>query len=424
MKHLFKILTVFVITFLLSTSPVHATEPIIGAIRWDAWHGAKSIVGTTVEKQLSPQKWHYRVPFFGKIISSDKVEIAGYSQSIIDQEIIYAKRAGIDYWAFTLYDPSDAMSEALNLYLTSSRVNDVKFSFIVGPSIFQSDPARLIALMQKPSYQKVLGSRPLVYIAFLNDAWINSWGTNKGEGMIGARVRVNEFRAMAQAAGLGNPYIVIMRFWESVAKEQYYTDGLGTDAVSRYLVGGRIENGTFATLVSEAERLWDVDKSSGKNVVPLITTGLDDRPKVEIPNPWDTPRPIEDVAYFYGRPTLTELTQHVGHAVSWVQNNISSAPAQTALIYAWNENAEGGWIVPTLSEGTARIDALAPLLGGLTTSVADLDSNGKVTIIDYVLFISGWWLKTFITTDLNHDGKISVIDYTIFMNEWHNSLRR
>ena len=29
------------------------------------------------------------------------------------------------------------------------------------------------------------------------------------------------------------------------------------------------------------------------------------------------------------------------------------------LVYAWNENSEGGWLVPTLGEGTARVDALA-----------------------------------------------------------------
>ena len=36
--------------------------------------------------------------------------------------------------------------------------------------------------------------------------------------------------------------------------------------------------------------------------------------------------------------------------------------ANTVMIYAWNEFDEGGWLAPTLSEGAARIDALAKVL--------------------------------------------------------------
>ncbi len=32
------------------------------------------------------------------------------------------------------------------------------------------------------------------------------------------------------------------------------------------------------------------------------------------------------------------------------------------LIYAWDEFSEGGWICPTLSEGTARLDAIRGVL--------------------------------------------------------------
>lgn len=56
-----------------------------------------------------------------------------------------------------------------------------------------------------------------------------------------------------------------------------------------------------------------------------------------------------------------------------------------------------------------------------TQNIADLDNNGKVTIIDYVLFMQYWWLNTIDKGDLNGDGKLSVIDYTVFMNGWHQS---
>ena len=43
----------------------------VGAVRWDAWYGAPpgnvGIVGRTVTVDLSPERFHYRLPFFAEI---------------------------------------------------------------------------------------------------------------------------------------------------------------------------------------------------------------------------------------------------------------------------------------------------------------------------------------------------------------------
>jgi len=43
-------------------------------------------------------------------------------------------------------------------------------------------------------------------------------------------------------------------------------------------------------------------------------------------------------------------------------STLASASSRAVIIYAWDENDEGGWLVPTLGEGTARLDALAKVL--------------------------------------------------------------
>lgn len=46
-----------------------ATEPqppIVGAIRWDAWYGDKSMT-PAVEASLGQPKYHYRLPWFARI---------------------------------------------------------------------------------------------------------------------------------------------------------------------------------------------------------------------------------------------------------------------------------------------------------------------------------------------------------------------
>jgi hypothetical protein len=49
-------------------------------------------------------------------------------------------------------------------------------------------------------------------------------------------------------------------------------------------------------------------------------------------------------------------------ALDWIKANPKSAEAKAVLIYAWNEFDEGGWLAPTLTEGTARLDTMRSVL--------------------------------------------------------------
>jgi hypothetical protein len=40
-----------------------------------------------------------RLPFFGREIGSDEVQVRSNRQEIRDREIAYASGAGLDYWA-------------------------------------------------------------------------------------------------------------------------------------------------------------------------------------------------------------------------------------------------------------------------------------------------------------------------------------
>ena len=81
---------------------------------------------------------------------------------------------------------------------------------------------------------------------------------------------------------------------------------------------------------------------------------------------------------------------------------------------------------PTFIPGVTPTPTSSPGVtptGTPSANDADIDNNGSVNIVDYTLFMSGWWLNNYDTTDLNDDGKISVIDYTIFMNGWNDNVR-
>ena len=73
-------IAVVVVMALLCPTPVSARVSV-GAVRWDAWYGAPpgdvGIVGRTVTNDLSPERFHYRLPFFAKVHPYDPVRACG-----------------------------------------------------------------------------------------------------------------------------------------------------------------------------------------------------------------------------------------------------------------------------------------------------------------------------------------------------------
>jgi hypothetical protein len=342
--------------------PGTPARPIVGAIRWDAWHGDKGMPGQAVERSLGPKRWHHRLPFFGKAVSDTQVEVRGYTQEIVDQEIAYARQAGLDYWAFVTYEPDSPMSLALTLYLTSSRKGDVRFCLLTEcgrwgtAETHRAKAERFLKLMAEPTYQRVLGNRPLLYVGFVRDDWLAAWG-----GAAGARRLFDGFRADAQKAGLGNPYLVLMEF--TAARGRKLADALGLDALSAYAAQAAGDATPYADLAKHAERFWEECKAAGRAVVPIAMSGWDRRPRVEHPVPWEKyQQPGVGIEKYYEAPTPAELAGHVARAVRWTQEHAAACPAQAVIIYAWNEHDEGGWLCPTLSEGAARIEALGRVL--------------------------------------------------------------
>lgn len=338
--------------------------PTIGAIRWDAWYGNKDAVGKAETVILGPQHWHYRLPFCAEVVAPNKVKIDCATQSVMDKEIAFAKKAGIDYWAFVAYDPSLSLSLALKNYLSSTKKSDVNFSLILQnrwwtPKSYNGSIKYFINLMREPSYQKVAGVRPLIYLFKFQDDWIKDvWGTDAA-----FKSAIGKFRQSVQQSGLGNPYIVIMDFDPSRAKQ--LADRFGFDATSSYAIPGKggLAPHQYEMLATNAERYWNRAKSTGTQVVPTVMTGWDHRPRAENPvrDRWKA-FAERDKNKYYNPPTPAELGQHLKNALGWVKSNATNAQANTVIIYAWDEFSEGGWLAPTLSEGTARIDALGSVI--------------------------------------------------------------
>jgi hypothetical protein len=339
-------------------------RPIVAAIRWDAWYGRGSPV-SEVEKTLGPTKYHFRLPFFAKVISPAAVSIDGDSQQVMEQEISYAASAGLDYWAFVDYWDHANLGIALRRYRAAGDKKGLRFCLIEEGGridrIGTSGWPRLVTCFKDPDYQTVLDGRPLLFV----------FGRPK---ILGKR----EFESLAEqavAAGLGKPYFVFMG-WNPAADAQVVKT-LAFDAVSAYAAGAgyRWEQWPYEQLTKHVRTsYWDVCRQQRIPTITFATAGWDPRPRVEHPVPWiaveprPDPTPPEQQKPLIDAVTATpaQIAQHLQDAIDWTKNNRNLNPANAIIVYGWNENDEGGWLIPTWKpEGQpdrSRLDAVSHVL--------------------------------------------------------------
>jgi hypothetical protein len=352
-----------------SAKPVQAGAPpaTVGVIRWDGWY---SNPPNPTEHLLAPPKWQYRLPFFAQFLSNGAtVTVREDAQAIIDQEIEFAHAAGINYWAFDYYvpadlDPNSAWGDSeygLHLYLSSAYQADMSFALILlgGPALGAKEDwatktvPRIVYLMQQPTYQRVLGSRPLLYIFNLR-SFIKQFGSNAN-----SRLAIASLRQAAAGAGLGNPYLVGMSF--DPLLEAPTIKSLGLNAVSSYSAvptQGGFRQLPYQRLALANRAFWNQELSTGLKVVPTVNTGWDPRPLMV--NPAGMRRYGSTSYYTQGTPAA--IAANLATALQWTSAHLKAAEANTVLVYAWNENAEGGWLTPTLAEGNSRLVAIGQVL--------------------------------------------------------------
>lgn len=348
--------------------------PMIGNIRWDVLNGYAPFDELN---SLSLQKYNYRAPFFTSIDENYKVTGNDNSVEMIEREINYAVAGGIDYWAFTTgpeLGKNNPEYYALDKFLATEKRKEIGFSIIIhryDDTPWENRVDMLVKWMQEPNFVKVMGNRPLVYIYRVGEL-----EAKYGAGQE-AQNAINLIRTKAQAAGLGNPYIVAMASStpESLAQNKSYIENYGLDAISAYGYAGERNDSNlesyapYSQLATENIASWDNYKATGKKMIPLVALGRNEETRKDT-------KVVYGGGYgpFFDNPTATEAAIQVKAGLEYVRNNDEVCESNAILSYAWNEFAEGGWICPTLSEGTAKLDAIAAMKREYT---AWIEENSK-----------------------------------------------
>jgi hypothetical protein len=315
-------------------------KTLIGAIRWDAWLNPElptfnlspsekhNYIGAQMVRSLSPQQYHFRLPYFGIVLDADSVTFPDYSQEIFDEEMRYAIETGIDYFMYCWYENGSGMDMARRFHETSPYRNQVKMSAMWDISSIPTATLDTHMLYLKQDYwQKVDGGRPLVYV-------------NRGN--FQTVLGVKRFRKACIDAGLQNPYLVGIRNFGSTPQniKEY-----GLDALSDYAVGGGGAN-PFSYLMNLNMDRWYYDTISGVQYIPLVTTGWDRRPRIDHPVTWEGP--TADKNAYIQTATPEEIATLLQKALDFNQTHKEQTGINSVLIYAWNEHDEGGWLCPTI----------------------------------------------------------------------------
>ena len=356
-----------VLLFLVTSST--ATKNRFGSIRWDSWIPTDS--GLIVARVLNPPKWHDRLPWFTTFNASGFPQFNGSTQEVVDAEIEMAAAAGIDHFAFDVYDPQLALSQALQNFLNSTTPAKDKVDFCMllqagwmsnngGLSSWPKKVELYKSYLARSDYTLVLGNRPLVYLfSVFENAWGNSWS--------GWATALDMLSNASLSIGRGRPYYVI-QIWSANEGQEIFTainraaNQTLISALSSYALTGQTDAGTpWPAFVESGVQFWDSLVSTGIDIIPCVAAGWDNRPRNESgPLPWQN---YTDPSYVIG-PTPSELASFVQLADSYINNHTDSIPTRVALLSAWNEYDEGHWISAVLPQfgGNARLDAIASVL--------------------------------------------------------------
>jgi hypothetical protein len=321
-----------------------STSVTAGAIRWDAWSATGTIVEKDVGDSLSSPEFRGRAPWYARLNSRSALEIDGEQQSLMDLEIGFARSARLNYWAYCWYGAADPMQKAWRLHQTSVFANDVNWCMILQSSRLGTE-ASFVKLISsyvdyfgRKNYQKIAGQRPLLYLFIDNlKSFFDVWGE------MGVKFgnALSELRSSCLAIGLGAPYVVIMEADPAIGAR--IVSAAKADAISNYMarVPPHPIPTAFSALDQSVKAYWPQLGATGVPIVPICMTGWDTRPLRMRPLAWYRTTDY-DLNHYIKSGSPNEIAEHVQAAIRFVDENPTTCPTRTIIIYSWNECAEGG----------------------------------------------------------------------------------
>lgn len=354
-------------TTTLAELSIPAASVIVGAIRWDAWRADEPHGEVLDDPALTN-----RIPYFAIRGPDKKLVFPGNLEHVLSADIHYAKAAGIDYFIFGYYldtgswgrdkAKAQALNRAFRAYLNLPSRAGVKFALSMNWSFPPEDVGAvseaLIDAVAHPDYvQADDGTVPVFFFAPNIPTWIKGLGGDEA-----AAAALAEIKRRVWVATGREIYAIALMF-DLKADGQRATD-VGFDALSTYAIGSGPNKGEavpYANCMRFAYDFWARGRALPAGFVPNVSMGWDYRPTLKRPNDFGGGR---DPNTSWCEPaTDEEWIEQIRRAQQEATANPHNSGFSSIIFYAWNEFSEGGWIAPTVGDGTRRLEVVARALG-------------------------------------------------------------
>jgi hypothetical protein len=339
----------------------------LGAYYWDGWYAK---IPHWTDRLLND--FSEREPVWGWL---------GNTVENMELQIDYAADAGLSFFAFDWYYPEhgkiNRMNEAVDRYLAAKNASRMKFCLLVanhsGGLIYRDkwDDAcsMFMPYLSHELALKVNGCPVIIF--FSTGELIRCLG-----GTEQTKQCLDILREKAR--GIGLPGICVIgcsgpardaagdidlmpEKWRGNAD---MLESCGLDAVTGYNYHRNIikrgEEISYIYPFEDLVRDHVVTRNAFSEYcslpqMPLVIGGWDCRPWETV---WAGRTTAQPRSCYSPDRTPTEIYNHVLETGEWIKSNSSRVLDDLAIIYAWNENGEGGYIEPTVGDRGRILDAV------------------------------------------------------------------
>lgn len=333
----------------------------VGAWYFGGWSVTPDKDGHTFH--ISPtltSQYAYRSPIWGWREDSPQ---------IMEQQIDYAADAGLDFWGICWYETGvrkekvfEELNTVFNLFRKAPNRHRLEYFLLscqpVSPQTWDAYCEKAIDMFKDENYMRVDGRAVMCF--FNSQQVINDLGGEKA-----TNSALEHFRAKAKQAGADDVIFgaVVPCQGDTTLQAQFRRSGFEFMTTYNNSDVGREKPGEndYANLMKGDKKSWDVLSSvadyMGMQYLPSMTVGYDMRP-------WGIDHPtLPKSDYWYTGETPERMAEQLRNIITWVRANQQTVlGGNLSVIYAWNENGEGGWLTPTLKEGNARLKAIKEVI--------------------------------------------------------------
>jgi hypothetical protein len=321
-----------------------AAPPQVGAYYFDGWAGRNAHADDPNEPWARNAPTHLSRRMVEEFAGREP--IWGWrddSQEVMERQIDLAADHGLAYFAFCWYwhdngkpinakaITEDSKHLSMELFLKARNSKRMKFCLLIanhagheikGTEAWKQAADFWMPYLKHPQHLTV-GGKPLLIIF---DA---RGGDKEGFAYLQEAAKKAGLPGVALAACGGGP------------TEMGYTLATHYNTTLGYTAGS--EEHKYAELVQHNEKAWRGRRE--QPYIPVLTAGWDKRP-------WEGPKGLaQKSGYYFPDRTPEQFAGFVRDMLAWMEKNPEQTTAERiALIYAWNELGEGGYLAPTKAD--------------------------------------------------------------------------